>query len=97
MYCLLQGITVRYEGEEGLNDLVKERVTQVIKLAEELGWFYPIEQPNKNHYSYPIMQLSEVEKCMIAMIDQNQFNQMKVWCGQKADYTSQNLSNVGGK
>lgn len=76
-----------------MNDLIKNRVVEVIKLAEELGWFSPIPQPNKEHYSYPIMQLSEVEKCMIAMVDQAQFNQMKAWCGKKVDYSAQHNMN----
>ena len=85
-----------------MNDLIKNRISEVIKLAEELGWFAPIPRSNPQHYSYPIMQLSEVEKCMIAMVDQEQFNQMRVWCGKKAEYSTshsfssdnQNGSNV---
>lgn len=57
----------------------RERVRSIIKMADKLKWIYPIEQPNQRHYSYPLMQLSEVEKCMLAMTDESEFNRLVEW------------------
>lgn len=50
------------------------RLKEIIKIADKLKWIYP---PNKT--SYPLMQLSEVEKCMIAMIDDFELGRMREW------------------
>lgn len=78
-----------------MNELIKNRIKEVLALASELNWIYPIVQPNKDNFSYPLMQLSEVEKCMIAMVDQTQFNQMRIWCNKSPLQTFQ--TNEGKK
>jgi len=51
-----------------------ERLKEIIKIADKLKWIYP---PTKT--SYPLMQLSEVEKCMIAMVDDFELERMRKW------------------
>lgn len=53
-----------------------ERLQTIILLAQKLGW---IKKTPVIHSSYSLMELSEVEKCMIAMKDDSYFQQMKVW------------------
>ena len=52
-----------------------EKVTEVLKLADKLGW---IGKRIKGQ-SYPPMQLSEVEKCMLAMVDDFELERMRQW------------------
>ena len=58
--------------------ILKERLKEIIKIAYKLKWIYP---PNKTpkRTSYPLMQLSEVEKCMIAMVDDFELGRMREW------------------
>ena len=51
-----------------------ERLKEIIKLAEKLKWIYP-----PLGTSYPLMQLSEVEKCMLAMTDDFELDRMRKW------------------
>ncbi len=51
-----------------------ERLKEIIQLADKLKWIYP---PDKT--SYPLMQLSEVEKCMAAMFDDFELFRMRKW------------------
>lgn len=51
----------------------EERLKEIIKIAYKLGWLTP------NNKGYPLMQLSEVEKCMIALYDDNYLNRMRRW------------------
>ena len=51
-----------------------ERLKEIIKLADKLKWIYP--PPGA---SYPLMQLSEVEKCMLAMTDDSELDRMRKW------------------
>lgn len=51
-----------------------KRLKEVMFLARTLGWTYP---PHKT--DYPLMQLSEVEKCMLAMVDDHELEQMRKW------------------
>ena len=51
-----------------------ERLKEIIKIAHKLGWIYP---PDKT--PYPLMQLSEVEKCMIAMVNDFELGRMRKW------------------
>lgn len=55
-----------------------KRIAEIIYLAKKLGWIRPT-----NNTSYPLMQLSEVEKCMVAMYDDHQLKLMRHWCGTK--------------
>jgi len=51
-----------------------ERLKEIIKLADKLKWIYP-----PSGTSYPLMQLSEVEKCMLAMTDDFELDRMRKW------------------
>ena len=51
----------------------EERLREIIKIAEKLGWIKP------QNVGYPTMQLSEVEKCMTAMYDDFELNRMRKW------------------
>lgn len=55
-----------------------ERLKEIITMANKLCWISRIKD-----FDYPIMQLSEVEKCMMAMVDDLGFNQIKVWYEDK--------------
>lgn len=48
------------------------RLKEIIKIAHHLGW---IGAGN----TYPLMQLSEVEKCMIAMVDDFELGRFREW------------------
>jgi hypothetical protein len=56
----------------------KERIKEIIELANKLGWIYP-----PNNTSYPLMQVSEIEKCMIAMHDGFEFERMQRWAADR--------------
>jgi len=58
-------------------ELSTERLKEIIKLADKLGWFKP---PNKT--LHPLMQLSEVEKCMICMFDDNYLERLRRWADE---------------
>jgi len=49
------------------------RLTEIIRIAVKLKW------TEKNPTGYPKMQLSEVEKCMSALIDDNELWRMREW------------------
>lgn len=51
-----------------------DRLKEIIQIAHKLKWVYP---PDKT--SYPLMQLSEVEKCMVAMFDDFELGRMRKW------------------
>ena len=53
-------------------DKQKDRLIKIIELAHKLNWIFP---PIKGQ-SYPTMMLSEVEKCMLAMVDDSEFERM---------------------
>lgn len=56
----------------------EEAIEEVMHMAQELGWINP---PNHKppYDSYPTMQISEVEKCMLALLDPEQLKRMKAW------------------
>ncbi len=53
----------------------EKRMKKIINLANKLGWVSP---PAKNQ-SYPVMMISEVEKCMIAMTNDNELERIEDW------------------
>ena len=57
-----------------MNPKDKERLKEILALAVKLKWIYP-----PNNTSYPLMQLSEVEKCMLAMTDDSELDIMRKW------------------
>lgn len=62
-----------------------ERVREVMELAKKLGWIWHGDNRARYHKlheerpSYPLMQLSEVEKCMLAMVDDQELKRMRQW------------------
>ena len=52
----------------------EERLKEIIKMAYKLRWI------TSQKVGYPTMQLSEVEKCMIAMYSDFELNRMRKWC-----------------
>lgn len=52
-----------------------ERLKEILRIAYELKWITPTQKGK----SYPEMQLSEVEKCMLAMVDDFEFKRLKKW------------------
>lgn len=54
------------------------RIAEIIHLAYKLGWIRP-----PNNTSYSLMQLSEVEKCMMAMTNDDELKRMRQWCNTK--------------
>lgn len=50
-----------------------ERLKEVVRIAYKLKWVTPTK------VSYPLMQMSEVEKCMLAMVDNSELENMRVW------------------
>ena len=54
-----------------------ERLKEIIKIADKLKWIYPPNSWMEN--TYPLMQLSDVEKCMIAMVDDFELERMRKW------------------
>lgn len=65
-----------------------ERLKEIIKLAEKLKWLSPVPRAYTDEMiqlvSYPLMQLSEVEKCMLAMTDDSELDRMRKWVEEKA-------------
>ncbi len=53
--------------------MADERLKEIIKIAHKLGWMAD------NPKGYPLMQLSEVEKCMVAMENDLDLNRMRNW------------------
>ncbi len=51
----------------------KERLQKIIEIAEKLNWIIPSSK------TYPLMQLSEVEKCMMAMVDDGELSRLEKW------------------
>ena len=56
----------------------EERLKEIIRIASNLGW---ITTSNTECYT---MQISEVEKCMLAMVDDTDLQLMRKWDEEKA-------------
>jgi len=52
----------------------KIRLQEILILAKKLNWISP-----QNITSYPLMPLSEVEKCMLAMINDSHLERLRQW------------------
>ena len=70
-----------------MNQKQTERLKEIIALATKLNWTYPQKQgtitfPGRT-LSYPLMQLSEVEKCMVAMVDDLELDRMRQWVNEE--------------
>lgn len=60
-----------------MSEKAVERLKEIIRCAYELDW---LKQPERGSSdSYPSMQLSEVEKCMLAMLDDLELERLKRW------------------
>ncbi len=64
-----------------MKDKHVERMKEIIRIANILNWINPPQG------GYPLMQLSEVEKCMLAMVDDFELERMKDWENQTKDGT----------
>ena len=56
-----------------------ERLKEIILCANELNW---LKEPQRGPDSYPTKQLSEVEKCMLAMTDDIELERLKRWVSE---------------
>ncbi len=59
-----------------MNEKDVERLKAIILCAKELDW---IKKAPNGSGEYPSMQLSEVEKCMLAMTDDFELERLKRW------------------
>ncbi len=60
------------------------RLAEIIALAGKLKWIIPMTDPRYPtpetvRPDYPTMQLTEVEKCMLAMADDKELERMRDW------------------
>jgi len=62
------------ESEEYDKRVSGDKLREIIEIADKLNWIIP---PNVT--GYPLMQLSEVEKCMLAMIDDKELQRLRDW------------------
>ena len=62
-----------------------ERLKEITKIADKLKWL----SPPKERESYPTMQLSEVEKCMMAMYDDSELNRMRKMVMEIGDFENE--------
>ena len=69
----------------------EERLREIIKIAEKLGWIKP------QNVGYPTMQLSEVEKCMLAMINDYDLQRMRKWFEDECKKKTNSQSNENKK
>lgn len=65
-------------GDKIMNKDQEERLKKILNLADKLHWAFA---PSKGQ-PYPIMLLSEVEKCMIAMVDDFELKRMESWVNE---------------
>ncbi len=50
-----------------------KKIVDIIKKAHKLGWL------QANPKGYPLMQLSEVEKCILAVLDEDYMKKINLW------------------
>ena len=60
-----------------MEEKVKEKIQDIIRKAGKLGWF------ESNPAGYPKMQASEVEKCLLAVLDEKYMKQVNQWIAEK--------------
>jgi len=64
------------------------RLKEIMAIAHKLKWIIPItdaryQTPETARCpDYPTMQLSEVEKCMLAMIDDQELERLRGWANE---------------
>lgn len=69
--------TPKVSGNQSDNPV--ERLREIIGIAHDLKWITPHQN------TYPLMQLSEVEKCMLAMVDGRELTRMRDWATDVAE------------
>lgn len=72
-----------------MNPKDAERLKEIIKLADKLKWIHPL---GWKVTSYPLMQISEVEKCMLAMADDFELSILRKWAEEKDKVGSENAT-----
>jgi len=68
-----------------------DRLREIIRIAHKLKWINP-----SANTSYPLMQLSEVEKCMLAMIDEDMLNLIRRWEKNPKPFSAQDPPSSSG-
>ena len=61
-----------------MNDTDKQRIIDIIRMAKKLGWLHL----DVHDRTGSLMNLADVEKCMLAMTDANYFKRMMQWSGE---------------
>lgn len=64
--------------DERVKPKTEERLKEILGIAKKLHWIYPKENM-RVEVSYSVMQLSEVEKCMLAMVDELELKRLRLW------------------
>jgi len=54
-------------------DVAIDRLKEIMDIASKLNWIF------ESNTSYPTMECSEVEKCMLAMIDDKELERLRGW------------------
>lgn len=54
-------------------DIAIDRLKEIMDIATKLNWIF------ESNTSYPTMECSEVEKCMLAMINDQELERLRDW------------------
>jgi len=54
-------------------DIAIDRLKEIMDIANKLNWIF------ESNTSYPTMECSEVEKCMLAMINDQELERLRDW------------------
>jgi len=68
----IEAISIKIER----NKEYRDRLREIIGIALKLGWITP------QKLGHSTMQLSEIEKCMIAMVDDFELNKFRKWISE---------------
>lgn len=69
----------------------EKKVMHIMQLAVELNWLSANPKG-----SYPLMEASETEKCMLAMVDDIELKQMERWVENKKQKRTLEKEKYGG-
>jgi len=58
-------------------DIAIDRLKEIMDIASKLNWIF------ESNTSYPTMECSEVEKCMLAMINDQELERLRDWAHGK--------------
>jgi hypothetical protein len=59
-----------------MNEQHEARLDEIMSIARKLSWFY------KNPRGYPLMQGSEVEKCILMAMDNTELERFRIAAGE---------------